>query len=48
MGGGFFHSLLAPMLALPLGGLGGLVAKGLLLVGRIYVADVVMFQALAP
>jgi hypothetical protein len=34
MGGGFFHSLLGPLLALPLGGLGGLVAKGLLLGGR--------------
>jgi hypothetical protein len=30
MGGGFFHSLLGPLLALPLGGLGGLVGKGLL------------------
>jgi hypothetical protein len=34
MGGGFFHSLLGPLLALFLGGLGGLVAKGLLLAGR--------------
>jgi hypothetical protein len=34
MGGGFFHSLLGPLLALFVGGLGGLVAKGLLLMGR--------------
>jgi len=27
MGGGFYHSLLAPLLALPLGGLGGLCAQ---------------------
>jgi hypothetical protein len=30
MGGEFFHSLLGALLALPLGGLGGLVGKGLL------------------
>jgi hypothetical protein len=34
MGGGFFHSLLAPLLSLPLGLLGGLVAKAILLVSR--------------
>ena len=33
MGGGFFHSLLAPLLAVPLGALGGLVAKALLHLG---------------
>lgn len=33
MGGGFFHSLLAPLLAIPLGALGGLAAKGWLWVG---------------
>ena len=33
MGGGFFHSLLGPILAIPLGGLGGLAAKGWLWVG---------------
>jgi hypothetical protein len=27
LGGGFFHSLLAPLLAFPLGATGGLVAK---------------------
>jgi hypothetical protein len=36
MGGGFFHSLLGPLLALPLGGLGGLVAGGLLILKRVY------------
>jgi hypothetical protein len=30
MGGGFFHSLLGPLLALPLGLVGGLAAKGVL------------------
>jgi hypothetical protein len=35
MGGGFFHSLLGPLLALPLGLLGGLAAKGIQLVGRV-------------
>ena len=34
MGGGFFHSLLGPLLSLPLGLLGGLVAKAILLVNR--------------
>jgi len=33
MGGGFYHSLLGPLLALPLGVLGGLGAKSLLLIG---------------
>ena len=34
MGGGFFHSLLAPLLAVPLGALGGLAAKVGLWLGR--------------
>jgi hypothetical protein len=34
MGGGFFHSLLAPLLAVPLGALGGLGAKVALWLGR--------------
>jgi hypothetical protein len=34
MGGGFFHSLLAPLLAVPLGALGGLGAKVGLWLGR--------------
>jgi len=33
-GGGFFHSLLGPILAIPLGGLGGLFARGWLWAGR--------------
>jgi len=35
MGGGFYHSLLGPLLALPLGVLGALGAKSLLLVGSL-------------
>jgi hypothetical protein len=34
MGGGFFHSLLAPLLAVPLGALGGLGVKVGLWLGR--------------
>jgi hypothetical protein len=36
MGGGFFHSLLAPLLAVPLGALGGLVAKSLARIRRLF------------
>ena len=35
MGAGFFHSLLAPLLAVPLGGLGGLGAKVVLWLGTL-------------
>jgi len=34
MGGGFFHSLLAPLLAIPLGALGGMGAKLVMWIGR--------------
>jgi hypothetical protein len=34
LGGGFFHSLLGPLLAFPLGALGGLIAKVLRWLGR--------------
>jgi hypothetical protein len=39
MGGGFYHSLLGPLLALLLGVLGGLAAKGVLRIGGMDIAD---------
>jgi hypothetical protein len=39
MGAGFFHSLLAPLLAVPLGTLGGLAVKGSLLVRGVGTRD---------